>query len=139
MNEKINLVLNDLEEKKSKFPGVIDVNIRNFYEGEIKNLIKKHFFSEVSEIPELFSVLHDFSDSETNELNQHISTLKNSFKTTLNNLNDKYSRTQNDLNSIQRKINKAEKNSEDEYISKLRTDREHLERNIAEFQKIQAV
>lgn len=130
VGEKTNLILSDLEEEKKNFKGVIDINIRDFYETQIKNLIKKHFFSDVPDFSETFSPLHDFSNIESNELNQLVNTLKNTFRDKFTNINDKYLRSKNDLDSIRRKINAAEKDTEDEYIAKLRADKERLDHRV---------
>lgn len=130
VGEKTNLILDDLEEEKKSFNGVISTDIRNFYESQIKNLIKKHFFSDVPDFSETLTSLHDFSDVETNELNTLINTLKNTFRDKFTSINDKYSRSKNDLDSIRRKINAAEKDTEDDYIAKLRADKERLDHRI---------
>lgn len=130
VGEKTNLILDDLEEEKKSFNGVISTDIRNFYETQIKNLIKKHFFSDVPDFSETHTTLHDFSDVETNELNTLVNTLKNTFRDKFTNINDKYSRSKNDLDSIRRKINAAEKDTEDEYIAKLRADKERLDHRV---------
>lgn len=130
VGEKTNLILDDLEEEKKSFNGVISTDIRNFYETQIKNLIKKHFFSDVPDFSETHTTLHDFSDVETNELNTLVNTLKNTFRDKFTSINDKYSRSKNDLDSIRRKINAAEKDTEDEYIAKLRADKERLDHRV---------
>lgn len=130
VGEKTNLILDDLEEAKKIFNGVISTEIRNFYETQIKNLIKKHFFSDVPDFSETHTTLHDFSDVETNELNTLVNTLKNTFRDKFTSINDKYSRSKNDLDSIRRKINAAEKDTEDEYIAKLRADKERLDHRV---------
>lgn len=130
VGEKTNLILSDLEQEKKNFKGVIDISIRDFYEAQIKNLIKKHFFSDVPDFSEPFTALHDFSDIESNELNQLVNTLKNTFRDKFTSINDKYSRSKNDLDSIRRKINAAEKDTEDEYIAKLRADKERLDHRV---------
>lgn len=56
-----------------------------------------------------------------------VNTLKNTFRDKFTSINDKYSRSKNDLDSIRRKINAAEKDTEDEYIAKLRADKERLD------------
>lgn len=127
VGEKTNLILSDLEQEKKNFNGVVDINVRDFYETQIKKLIKKYFFSDVPDFSETHTALHDFSDIESNELNQLINTLKNTFRDKFTTINDKYSRSKNDLDSIRRKINAAEKDTEDEYIAKLRTDKERLD------------
>ena len=83
---------------------------------------------------ETHTTLHDFSDVETNELNTLVNTLvntlKNTFRDKFTSINDKYSRSKNDLDSIRRKINAAEKDTEDEYIAKLRADKERLDHRV---------
>ena len=130
VNEKVKSVLDDLEEEKKKLDTAIPFDIRKFYEEQIQKLIKKHFFSNVKEIPSNFKVLHDFSDSETNELNTLINNLKLTFKEAFTRLNNEYSRSKNQINSIRRKIRNAEKNAEDEYISNLREQKEKLDKRI---------
>jgi DNA sulfur modification protein DndD len=130
VGEKTNRILDDLEEEKKKFNGVIGTEIRNFYESQIKNLIKKYFFSDVPDLPTSFMALHDFSDVEANELNTLINNLKHTFRDNFTRLNDNYLRSKNDLDSIRRKIRAAEKDAEDEHIAKLRSDKTRLDNRI---------
>ncbi|MDP2060309.1 MAG: DNA sulfur modification protein DndD, partial [Flavobacteriaceae bacterium] len=44
--------------------------------------------------------------------------------------NDEYSRSKNTLDSIRRKINSAEKDADDEYISALRNEKEKLDKRV---------
>jgi DNA sulfur modification protein DndD len=87
------------------------------------------------EIPENLSVLHDFSNSETNEFNQLVNTLKHSFKDTFARLNTEYLYIKNQLDSINRKIRDAEKSAEDEYISGLRQKKDALDKRILTIEK----
>lgn len=123
-------ILDDLEDKKRNFPIVIPTDIRNFYEKQISALVKKHFFSDTPELPSNFKPLHDFSDTETNEFNTLINTLKHSFKSSFTSLNDEYLRTKNSIDSIRRKIRDAEKDAEDEHIASLRADKEKLDTRV---------
>jgi len=123
-------ILDDLEDKKRSFPTVIPTDIRNFYEEQISSLVKKHFFSNTPELPNNFKTLHDFSDTETNEFNTLINTLKHSFKSSFTGLNDEYLRTKNSIDSIRRKIRLAEKDAEDEHISALRAEKEKLDTRV---------
>jgi DNA sulfur modification protein DndD len=132
VSEKTKKILDDLEEKKKSFPGVIPTDIRNFYEDQISKLVKKYFFADTPELHANFESLHDFSDAETNELNSLINNLKHTFKETFTRLNDEYSRSKNTLDSIRRKIRDAEKDAEDEYVSSLREEKESYDkRNIS--------
>src|SRR5690606_26380042 len=135
VGEKTNRILDDLEEEKKKFNGVIGTEIRNFYESQIKDLIKKHFFSDVPDLPTSFNALHDFSDVEANELNALINYLKHTFRDIFTRLNDDYLRTKNDLDSIRRKIRAAEKDAEDEYIANLRSEKTRLDNRIFSIDK----
>lgn len=123
VGEKTKRILDDLEEKKKKFPGVIPTDIRNFYEDQISKLVRKYFFADTPELPSNFEALHDFSDAETNELNGLVNNLKHTFKETFTRLNDQYLRTKSNYDSIRRKIRDAEKDAEDEYISNLREEK----------------
>ncbi|MEZ4986855.1 MAG: hypothetical protein R2795_17755 [Saprospiraceae bacterium] len=135
IGDKTNLILDDLEAEKKHFNGVITTDIRNFYETQIRNLIKKHFFSDVPDLPTTFEVLHDFSDTETNELNELVNSLKHTFRDTFSHFNDDYSRSKNDLDSIRRKIRAAEKDAEDEYIANLRNGKTRLDNRVFSIDK----
>lgn len=135
VSEKTKNILDDLEEQKKKFPITIPTDIRNFYEEQIGRLVKKYFFSEVPELPSNFVSLHDFSDSETNELNGLVNNLKHTFKEAFTRLNDEYSRSKNQLDSIRRSIRDAEKDAEDEYIADLRAKKETLDSRIRNIDK----
>lgn len=135
VGEKTNQILGDIEIAKKEFNGFVDVKVRDFYELQIKNLIKKYFFSDIPELPATFVSLHDFSDSETNELNSLINNLKHTFKNIFTKLNDEYLRSKNELDSIRRKIRAAEKDAEDEYISNLREEKTRLDNRIFTIEK----
>jgi len=135
VKEKTNRILEDIEQEKKGYKGVIDIEIRNFYEDQIKKLIKKHFFSDVPELPSIFKSLHDFSDTQTNELNTLINHLKHTFRDTFTRLNDNYLRSKSDIDSIRRKIRLAEKDAEDDYIANLRTDKKRLDDRIFSIDK----
>lgn len=135
VGEKTNRILNDLEQEKKKFNGVIEVAIRDFYESQIKSLIKKHFYSDIPDLPTSFNILHDFSDVEANELNTLINNLKHTFKNTFTKLNDEYLRTKNELDSIRRKVRAAEKDAEDDYIAHLRGEKTRLDGRVFSIEK----
>jgi DNA sulfur modification protein DndD len=130
VNEKITQIRQDIENEKKNINFIFDVSTGDFYENQIKRLVRKYFFSEDIEIPTNLNVLHDFSNSEVNEFNQLVSTLKHSFKDTFSRLNTEYSYTKNQLDSIYRKIRDAEKSAESEYISGLRRRKDNLDKRI---------
>lgn len=128
--QKTSAILDDLEKAKKKFPSIVPTDIRNFYEQQIRDLIKKHFFSDGIEMPSGFSSLHDFSDPETNEFNELIRNLKHSFKGKFEHLHGKYSDSKDKLETVRRRIREAEKNAEDEYIAGLRSRKEELRKRV---------
>jgi len=131
VTEKIDKIQADIENAKLKSDLCFDKNtlkIRDFYEEQIKSLVKKYFFTDIAKLPENFNALHDFSNSQINEFSQLVNTIKHSFKDKFSQLNTEYSFIKNQLDIINRKLRDAEKNAEDEYISSLRdkkTDREN--------------
>jgi len=130
VNSKITQIRQDIEQRRLNLDFVLDVKTRDFYEEQIKLLVKKYFFSDIPDVPDNFQSLHDFSNSETNELNQLVNSIKHSFKETFSRLNSEYSYLKNQLDSISRKIRDAEKSAEDEYISELRRKKESLDKRI---------
>lgn len=130
VNAKITQIRQDIEQKKIQLDFVLDVKTRDFYEEQIKMLVKKYFFSDIPDVPDNFMVLHDFSNSETNEFNHLISTIKHQFKEVFARLNTEYLYLKNQLDSISRKIRDAEKSSENEYIAGLRQKKEILGKRI---------
>ena len=130
VNEKIDQIRQDIEAERIKTHFVIDVNIRDFYETQIKKLVRRYFYSDLKEIPENLSVFHDFSSVEINEFNQLVNTIKHRFKDSFSQMNTEYSFVKNQLDSITRKIRDAEKSAEDEYIAALRDTKEQLDKRV---------
>lgn len=135
VGEKTNKILDEIEQEKKLFTAAIPTEIRNFYENQIKNLVRKYFFADAPELPSNFESLHDFSDAESNELNGLVNNLKHTFKEAFTRISDEYSRSKNQLDSIRRKIRDAEKDAEDEYISNLRSEKERLDLRVKSIEK----
>ncbi len=127
---KINQIKKEIERQRVEQQLVFETDVRDFYESQIVRLVKKHFFSDIPDVPDNFEVLHEFSNSETNEFNQLVNTLKHSFKELFARLNTEYLFLKNQLDSINRKIRDAEKIAEDEYIAELRKKKEILDKRI---------
>lgn len=134
IDNKTNEFLNDLEKAKNSTDIVTDFKTRRFYEDQIRILIKKHFFGNLIDLPESFDILHDFSDSQTNQLNELINNLKLSFKEKFARINGEYSQAKNQIDTIRRRLRDAEKNAEDAYISDLRIKKETLDKRIVEIE-----
>ncbi len=130
VNSKINQIKLEIERQRIEERLVFDTNVRDFYESQIVKLIKKHFFSDIPDVPDNFEVLHDFSSSETNEFNHLVNMIKHSFKESFARLNTEYSYLKNQIDSINRKIRDAEKSAEDDYIAGLRMKKEIVDKRI---------
>jgi DNA sulfur modification protein DndD len=131
VNEKIDLIRQDIERERQKTNLIIDnVKVRDFYESQITRLVRKYFYSDIQDVPENIQSLHDFSGTETNEFNQLVSTIKHSFKDSFSQMNTEYLSVKNQLDSIIRKIRDAEKSAEDEYIAVLRETKDRLDKRI---------
>jgi DNA sulfur modification protein DndD len=132
---KITKIRQEIENNSQSLSFPLDVNTRDFYEEQIQKLIIKYFFSELPDIPNINKVLHDFSNSSTNELNQLISTLKHSFRDKFSKLNTDYLYIKNQLENINRKIRDAEKSAEDDYITDLRQRKDLLDKRALAIDK----
>ena len=126
VEEKTDNIINELDQARSNYPGVIDVKIRNFYEEEIKKLILKHFYSDYDTTKiDSFQILHDFTDLQAEEFFNLIAKIKES-KVSFEMLSQKYNAAKAELYKIDREIREAEKNAESEYIQDLRKKKEGL-------------
>jgi len=130
IKSKIYQIRQELEQSRFNVDLIVDVNVRDFYEEQIIKLVKKYFFSDIPDVPDNFQALHDFSNSESNEFNQLVNTIKHSFKDSFSRLNNDYSFLKNQIDSISRKIRDAEKSAEDEYIADLRKKKDSLDKRI---------
>lgn len=108
----------------------IDHQVHKFYAETFEKLIRKHFFSDTPSLPEDFKVMHEFSDSERNELLAISNNLKFSFRESFKRINGDYIQSRNELNSVRRKLRDAEANQEDPIISEYRKQKETLDKSI---------
>lgn len=133
-NENINEVTNKILTDLSNFPKpdhlVIDYQVQEYYANSFKSLIRKHFFSDTESLPDDFKVIHEFSDSERNELLALLSNIRLSFRESFKRITGDYNQTKNELNQIRRKIKDAEANQEDPIIAEYRKNKEELDKEI---------
>lgn len=130
VEEKTDDILNELDQARRNYQGVIDVKIRNFYEEEIKKLILKHFYSEFDTTRfDGFQILHDLTDMQSDEFFNLIAKIKES-KTSFEALSHKYSTSKAELYKIEKEIREAQKNAESEYIQELRRKKDGLDNEI---------
>jgi DNA sulfur modification protein DndD len=130
INDKTDVILGDIEEAKRKLPFPIDIKARNFYESQIRQLIKKHFYNVSDESKfEHFCTLHDFSQGQVEEFMRIIMKIKES-KSSFENLINKYTKAKAELYTIEKNIREAEKKAESDYVQNLRTRKENIDRQI---------
>ncbi len=136
VEKKIKKILENLEEEKSKSSIVFhDIEIRDFYEKQIRLLIKKHFYSDIDELPSDFEPIHDFSEVESNEYKSMVNDLRLSFSEKFSKINNEFYQAKLQIDSIRRRIRDAEKNAENEYIRNLREDKDKLDQRVREIDK----
>ena len=130
VEEKTDNILNELDQARNSYPGIIDVKIRNFYEREIKKLIFKHFYSEYDASQfDGFQILHDLTDLQCEEFLNLIAKIKES-KVSFEVLSQKYNTAKAELYKIKKEIREAEKNAESDYIQGLRKKKDDLYEQI---------
>ena len=130
VNDKTDVILGDIEEAKKDLHFSIDIKTRDFYELQIRQLIKKHFYNVSDESKfEHFSTLHDFSQGQVEEFMHLIAKIKDS-KSSFENLINKYTKAKSELYTIEKNIREAEKKAESDYVQDLRTRKENIDRQI---------
>lgn len=130
INDITNKILTDLlkEPKPEKLP--IDNKVHQYYSQLFEKLIRKHFFSDIPDLPKDFQIIHDFSEAEKNELNALLNNLKFGFRETFKRINSEYNLTRNEINRIRKKIKDAEYHLDDPIISDFRKKKEELEKEV---------
>lgn len=130
VNDKTDVILGDIEEAKKNLDFRIDLRTRNFYENQIRKLIKRYFYNDLDDSKfENFSILHDFSQGQTEEFTHLIMKIKNS-KSSFETLLNKYTKLKAELFTIEKNIREAEKKAESDYVQNLRSRKEKLDREI---------
>lgn len=130
INDKTDIILGDIEDAKKDITFRIDYKTREFYETQIKQLIKKHFYIGFDDSKfENFSTLHDFSQGQIEDFTRLIVKVKDS-KSSFELLFNKYSKLKAEQFSIEKRIREAEKKAESDYVQKLRARKEKLDREI---------
>lgn len=132
VEEKTDVLLNELDQARSSYHGYIDIKIRDFYEAEIKRLILKHFYSEY-DIAQFdgFQILHDLTDIQGEDFFNLIAKIKEG-KASFEVMSHKYNIAKAELYKIEKEIREAEKNAESEYIQELRKTKDRLYNDIQE-------
>ncbi|SFQ07416.1 DNA sulfur modification protein DndD [Parafilimonas terrae] len=125
-----NKILTDLLNTPKPASLAIDHQVHKFYSDTFEKLIRKHFFADTPQLPEDFKMLHEFSDTEKNEMHALLNNIKLSFRESFKRINGEYNLVRNELNTIKRRIKDAEANQENPIISELRKHKEELDKEI---------
>ena len=130
VNDKTDVILGDIEEAKKNLDFRIDLRTRDFYETQIRKLIKRHFYNDLDDSKfEHFSTLHDFSQGQAEEFTRLVMKIKNS-KSSFETLFNRYTKLKAELFTIEKNIREAEKKAESDYVQNLRSRKEKLDREI---------
>lgn len=130
LTDVTNKILTDLLNTPKPERLAIDHQVHEFYSNTFKSLIRKHFFSDATPLPEDFKVIHEFSDSERNDLQSILSNIRLSFRESFKRINGDYNQTRNELNGIRRRIRDAETNQEDPIIASFRKHKDELDKEV---------
>lgn len=130
VSDVTNKILTDLLNTPKPTNLAIDHQVHEFYANTFKFLIRKHFFSDAEPLPEDFKVIHEFSDSERNELLAVLNHIKLSFRESFKRIIGDYNQTRNELNGIRRRIKDAEANQEDPIIANFRKHKDDLDKEV---------
>lgn len=125
-------IINDLVSRPKPNDIVIDYRVEDYYKQAIKELVKKHFYSDVPSVDDSFSVIHDYTNGQKTEISAFVNHIKLAFKEQFKRINNDYNFARNDLTSIRQKLKAAETNAEDPVISQLREEKEGLDKRITE-------
>ena len=135
VNDKIENIITDLITEQKDFKGVINRDTQDFYFNTVSKLLKRYFFSDVPELPSDFKSIHEFSESEHNELKSFVQNLKLSFKDKFRNLNYQNNQIRNELAQTRRRISDAEAIAEDAVVKADRERRDSIEKEIIGIEK----
>lgn len=130
VNDVTNKILTDLLNTPKPEKLAIDHQVHEFYANTFKSLIRKHFFSDTPVLPSDFKIIHDFSESEKNELQALLSNIRSSFRGSFRRITEDFNQTRNDLNGIRRRIRDAESNQEDPIIADYRRRKDELDKEV---------
>ncbi|GAB3757256.1 AAA family ATPase [Spirosoma pomorum] len=142
VEQRTDQVLTDLLSAERTLKEVVPASVHRFYHDTVKDLIKRHFFAETPDLPDDFKLLHDFSSSETQQLNGFLADLKQDFRASFRTLNERRTQLQNQLTAAKKRLAAADSNQEDPMLAADRLKRDDLnlrvvkiDDQIAEFYK----
>ncbi|MDX2303729.1 MAG: DNA sulfur modification protein DndD [Microscillaceae bacterium] len=136
IEDKTEKILNELDVKKRNVQFPIEVKVQEFYNNQIRELIRKHFFDIPEEATQKeIKELHFFTEGEFIKLNELITRLKNDFKSYFRTLAKEYQENKRNLDMIRRKLNEAESKAEDPIISGFREKKILIDEEILKIEE----
>ena len=116
-----------------KPPGVtITYDVQTHYAETLKQLLRKHVFNDVQDVPDDFKTLHDLSGVEQNELNALLGNLQQSFRESFKTTARDYERSVQELRAVRNRLRLAEANADDPIVQVDRAKKDEIDRKIDE-------
>ena len=134
IDTKTEEILFDIDEKRVEKRLVVQQNVQDFYNSQIRELIRKYFFDDESIPQDEIKILHDFTDAESREFNELLYSLKNSYKEQFKSLTRDYNNLKYEGDSVSRKLRNAESNAEDPLVQSFRLKKDTLEKQILAYE-----
>ncbi|MGZ4857341.1 MAG: DNA sulfur modification protein DndD [Methanobacteriaceae archaeon] len=117
---KTEKVLEDLNKAQHDYHEAIPLKYQEFYNQEFRRIIKKYFYNDAPEIPSDFKTIHDFTETEKNELEELTNVLKYSFKNNFKSLTRDFNHVRNELSRVEKRLSDAESKEENPRVTELR-------------------
>jgi DNA sulfur modification protein DndD len=128
---KTETLLYELDQQRVKFDMPIQPRITEFYNSNLRALIKKHFFNINEEDNTELSRLQDYNEAELYELNGLINNLQQSYKSQFKLVNELYNSLVAERSNISKKLSDAESKGEDELIKSFREKQKEIQRKLS--------
>ena len=130
IDSKTEDILLNIDEQRIEKKISVQQNIQDFYNTQIRQLIRKFFFDVEGSTNDEVKILHDFSDAENREFNGLLFSLKHSYKDQFKGLTRDYNNLKYEGDTISRKLRNAESNAEDPLVQSFRKKKDILEKQI---------
>lgn len=128
-------IINGLLNAERPSDVIITHQVQDFIVRELSLQIKRHLGDEDKPQIDEISILHAFSEVESNDLSRFIDELRLSFKEKFSRLHEKYRRAKNDLGEINKKITYAEEMAEGATVKFLREKKQDLQNDYDQTQQ----
>jgi DNA sulfur modification protein DndD len=111
---------------------LIHRDVKKFFVRKLEENLNRFFGIAELEVQKSEKVksLHDFSESEKNELETLLTNLRSNYKDLFARISKDYSRARNELNLISRKLAQAESNEEKPHIAEYRRQKQEFDHRL---------